>query len=43
VDELWDLVKRNKGIMADDRMRRECVQIAAMAVRFVCDLYREEE
>ena len=38
VDELWDLVKRNKGITGNDDMRKECIQIAAMAIRFIWDL-----
>ena len=35
VDELWDCVKSNVG---RDVMRREAIQIAAMAVRFIEDL-----
>jgi hypothetical protein len=38
VDELWDLVKRDKGIRCTEAMRRELIQIAAMAVRFMEDL-----
>ena len=38
VDELWDMVKANKGIMGNDAMRREAIQIAAMAIRFIKDL-----
>lgn len=38
LDELWDEV-RKKGEVRDIRqMRRECVQIAAMAVRFIYDV-----
>ena len=41
VDELWDLVKTNKGIKIPDEdtlMIKECIQIAAMAMAFVIDL-----
>ena len=38
VDELWDLVKSNKGINGNSEFRKECIQIAAMAVRFIKDL-----
>lgn len=35
VDELWDAVKQNQLPNA----RREAIQVAAMAIRFVKDLY----
>jgi hypothetical protein len=39
LDELWELVKKNKGYKINDpRMIKECVQIAAMALAFVVDL-----
>jgi hypothetical protein len=38
VDELWDLVKSNKGVKGNIKFRKECIQIAAMAVRFIKDL-----
>jgi len=38
LDELWELVKRNKGVKGNDNMRKECIQIAAMAVRFMDNL-----
>lgn len=39
VDELWELVKKNKGYMIDDRtMVKECIQIAAMSLAFIVDL-----
>ncbi len=38
VDELWDLIKSSKSVRADDRMQKECIQIAAMAIRFIEDL-----
>lgn len=39
LDELWDMIKKSKLIMADDRMRNECIQIMAMCLRFIEDLY----
>jgi hypothetical protein len=38
VDELWDRIKESKSTKADDFMKLECIQIAAMAVRFIIDL-----
>ena len=38
VDELWDLVKANKGINGNAEFKKECLQIAAMAIRFINDL-----
>lgn len=38
LDELWDLVKANKGVKGSPEMTQECIQIAAMAVRFIEDL-----
>lgn len=38
VDELWDLVRQNKGVQGNDQFRKECIQIAAMAVKFVKSL-----
>ena len=39
LDELWDLVRKNKGYqMSDLRMEKECIQIAAMALAFIIDL-----
>lgn len=36
VDELWDMVRRDS---ADSlAARRECIQVAAMAIRFMKDL-----
>lgn len=40
VDELWDFIKQSKLTYADDRMRKECIQISAMAIRFIEDLYK---
>lgn len=40
VDELWDHVKTNQKRRDLEAMRREAIQVAAMAVRFaseVCD------
>lgn len=38
VDELWDEIRRPQDIHDRERMREECVQIAAMAIRFMVDL-----
>ena len=38
VDELWDLVKANKGIKGNQEFKKECIQIASMAIRFINDL-----
>jgi len=39
VDELWDAIKTDKnGFRCTDAMRREAVQVAAMAIRFILDL-----
>ncbi len=39
VEELWDYIKESKSIKADDKMKKECIQIAAMSIRFIEDLY----
>ena len=44
VDELWENVKLNQ-IRNPDRkakMRREAIQVAAMAIRFIFDCCRED-
>lgn len=38
LDELWDMVKANKGLSGNSEMRKEAIQIAAMAMRFIKDL-----
>lgn len=46
VDELWEMVKKNKGINIKDgnpMMVKECIQIAAMAYAFVRDLDGTDE
>lgn len=42
VDELWDEVKGHSP-NRKDRMREECIQIAAMAIRFIEDVCEPEE
>jgi len=37
VDELWDEVRTKAHSRSKERMRNECVQIAAMAIRFIED------
>jgi NTP pyrophosphatase (non-canonical NTP hydrolase) len=47
-EELWDLVKANKGALPHDshmreRMREEAIQLAATAVKFADILCRDTE
>ncbi len=42
VDELWDHVKRNQKVRDLTAMRKEAIQVAAMAVRFAHDVCNEE-
>jgi len=37
-DELWDAVKGNKGDGSLEAQRKEAIQVAAMAIRFVLDI-----
>lgn len=41
VDELWDEVKVKQGARDVDKMRKEAVQVAAMAIRFIADICTE--
>jgi hypothetical protein len=38
VDELWEHVKQKQGTRDIAKMRREAIQVAAMAIRFVADV-----
>ena len=38
LDELWDMIKSSKSTTATADMKKECIQIAAMAIRFIEDL-----
>lgn len=38
LDELWDEVRRKRSARDQDNMYRECVQIAAMAMKFALEL-----
>jgi len=40
VDELWDEIKKNQAKRNRGAIRREAIQVAAMALRFVEDLCR---
>jgi len=37
LDELWDEVKRNPEARIREAMRKEAIQVAAMALRFIID------
>jgi hypothetical protein len=39
LDELWDEVRASKNMKATSDMAYECIQIAAMSIRFIEDLY----
>lgn len=41
LDELWDHVKTNQGKRDLDKMRKEAVQVAAMAIRFIVEVIDE--
>lgn len=43
VDELWDHVKTNQSKRDIQAMRKEAVQIAAMAIRFAVDICNETD
>lgn len=43
VDELWEEVKRKPDARSVERMREECVQIGAMAMRFLVDICGVDE
>lgn len=38
LDELWDEVKKRPDSRSLDRMQSEAMQVAAMAIRFLCDI-----
>lgn len=38
LDELWTEVRKRRTERDKNRMREECVQIAAMAIRFINDI-----
>lgn len=38
MDELWEHVRVTQGCRLTNRMRREAVQVAAMAIRFALDI-----
>ena len=42
VDELWDHVKTNQKKRDIPAMRKECIQVAAMAMRFALEICNEE-
>ena len=42
IDELWTHVKTNQKRRNIDEMRKEAIQVAAMAMRFAIDVCNEE-
>lgn len=42
VDELWDEIKLSKKYNANKRMVNEAIQIASMAIKFIENLYKED-
>lgn len=43
VEELWTEVKRKQGMRDKGLMRKEAVQVAAMAMRFILDVCNHPE
>jgi NTP pyrophosphatase (non-canonical NTP hydrolase) len=43
VDELWEEVRKKKSVRSKKRMEEECIQIAAMAIRFIADVCDENK
>jgi len=41
LDELWEEVRDNKTPNQKDRLRKEAVQVAAMAIRFMVDVCQD--
>lgn len=39
LDELWDEIKAHKSFERTNEMRKEAKQVAAMAIRFMYDLF----
>lgn len=38
LEELWDEIKKKPKVRNKNKMRNEAIQVAAMAVRFICDI-----
>ncbi len=38
VDELWEEVRKQTGVRSKEALRKEAIQVAAMAVRFIEDV-----
>lgn len=43
VDELWDEIKASKCVNANRLMVNEAVHVAAMAIKFIENLYRHND
>ena len=39
MDELWDEIKKEKGTKGNEAMKKELIQVGAMVLRFLNDLY----
>lgn len=42
LDELWEEVRKKRSERDLEHMKRECIQIAAMSIRFIQDLIEEK-
>ena len=42
LDELWDEVKKKPNVVNKDLMRKEAIQVSAMAIRFITDICDEK-
>ena len=43
LDELWDEVKKKPSKVDIEKMRKEAIQVAAMAIRFINDSHNWED
>lgn len=43
VDELWEEVRKKPEERSNERLRKEAIQIAAMAIRFIADTCHGQE
>lgn len=38
LDEMWEEIKKKPHKRSKQKMRKEAIQVAAMSVRFICDI-----